>query len=1278
MKKLFHNLALFLLICALMFAAVGCNRSQDDGNVNENEGGGDVEQPVIVTKDALNAEISLEVTEQGDYTEASYNAYLEKLAVAKAVLADESATQESVDKAAADLTAARNGLKVRPISAVENTNKEIKLIPGSVREITLADYINDNNLSKVTYEVSSNNDAVLVSAIVDGKFTITAADVSDYVDAKVAIVVSYDGALKLEIEFSVKITNDIAPVLKNNEVVKNLDVFALANKESLVLDFAENVNNAGALELSYSVKCGEDTLTLDGATYTLALGEYGDDYTYVTYIVTVSYVANGKNGSLEYTFKLGLKDTTAYNVVNGNFENGLEGWTASESFGSIKDNSTFWDQNFPMFNVGKYFSSEGAEGTLASSYFVANSKYATFMIGAAAKENVYVSIEDASGNVLAIYRNIKFADLPAGVEDWNEQRQLIGVSVFVCNFVTYKVDISAYEGQSIRFVIHDHEDDGGFGFIYFDELNTYYVSEDLVPENAVLAENLLADKAALKAELALEVTEQGDYTADSYNVYLAKLAAAKALLDNVAVPQAKVDAATAALAEAYAALEVRPVLEVEDANKSFRLFSGNAQEITIADYVNENGLTKLTYAAQSSSAALRLSAISNGKFTITAGEVSEATVVTVSIIVSYDGIEKLAVELSIEITNDVAPTVYNAEVVKSYDVYELENKTNIVIDLANNVDNAGNLELTYSVNGVALDGSVYTFTLGNYNDKATNEVLNVTVAYVANGESQTISYTYTLAMKDSTAYRLENGGFENGLDGWTVVGNIGSVDGATHYWVGDGIFPEGYAFGMDGEKMFSAYAPGASEGAVGTLTSPSFKVGGSGYITFKVGGMKDGNYVYIDVVDANTKEILARYYNGNFSDVEGSNVRGCTLVAYRADLSDFMGREVFIRISDNADSGYGLFFVDSFVTYYDGMPHDFNDATPVSYTVSGTIYDLFNGGFEMGDVQGWWNQGEIGRVTGADGFFNENVPYGKDGAYLFSGVQNHGEDFNFERNTGILTSSVFEIGGSGYITYMLGGGNNICYVQVIDSTTGEILARYRQQAREDAKLIKYVADLSAYVGRSVRIQVVDNAIDGWGCVSFDAVKTYYASKPDGFIDAVDVKYELVNGSFENGMDGWKQNIWEHGAQGTLGWVESSEHDAGWYTKNDDRKDGNNIFTFCRPDGTNCENTKGELVSSSFVLKKDSYVSFRFGGAGTREVWIELVKANGEVIARFYNEAPGKQNTEMFAYYYQYTGEETECFFRVVDDSTGNYGCFVVDDFRVNLESAPEGFMAAIQ
>ncbi len=985
--------------------------------------------------------------------------------------------------------------------------------------------------------------------------------------------------------------------------------------------------------------------------------------------------------------------TTEYRVVNGNFENGLDGWTLNNifgeaPFGGIDEKATFWGEGYAMFNVGKYFSSyadgaaEASHGTLASSYFVANSAYATYMLGGAGNHNVYITIENKDGEVLAIYRNTKFADLPAGDFSVEEKREMIGNTVFLANFVTYKVSLADFAGQEIRFVIHDYASEG-WGVVFFDQLNTYYVSEDAIPEGAILAENLLANKDALHAEIALEVTEQGDYTLDSYNAYLAKLAEAKALVSDVAVTQATVDAAVAALKEARLALAVRPVEEVVGANKSFSIVSGNNKEIVLADYININGLSNITYKLEASSEVVILGSIVDGRFTITAGEVNEATTVTVSIIVYYGDVEKLTVTLSVQITNDLAPEVLDEEVVKEYDIFELEDKGSITLDLSENIDNVGNLELSYSVAGTTLSNALYTFTFGSYNDVTAYETFTVTVSYVANGEEQSVSYTYKLAMKDTTANRLANGDFESGMDGWTVVGNIGNVSSDTHYWVNDPESAEGFVFGMDGANMFSAYAPGAFEGAVGTLTSSTFKVGGSGFVTFKIGAMRDENYVYVDVVDAQTKQILARYYNGLWAERTNDVKSGCTLIAYKADLSAFMGKEVFFRISDNADSGYGLFFADSFITYYENEPADFNVATPVSYAISGTIYDVFNGGFEMGGVQGWWSIGEIGLVTNANGYWADNIPYEKVGDYLFTGVESFGADTMREGNKGTLTSSVFEIGGIGYISFKLGGGGSeFCYVQIIDAVTGEVLARYHQQAQRDAVLIQYVADLSAYIGRTARIQVVDYATSGWGCVSFDNVVTYYASSealPAGeAAQSIFHGFDITNGSFENGLDGWTMNITEAGAHNTLGWVESSEHDAGWYTKNDDRKNGANLFTFCRPDGTNCENTKGTLNSSVFTLKSNSYVSFRFGGAGTRDVHVQLCRADGSVIATFYNEAPGKVNTEMYAYYYQYTGETADCFFRVVDNSTGNYGCFVVDDFRVNLESAPEGFIAAIQ
>ena len=1085
-------------------------------------------------------------------------------------------------------------------------------------------------------------------------------------------------------------TREVAPTVSAEAVSKKYDLFDLENKESIALNFAENVNNHSNLTLSYSAKCGEEELVLDGAIYTFSFGEYDVDYVYTTFTVTVSYELNGEAGSITYTYELGVKDTGAYRVANGNFENGLNGWEVNTTvgdapFGAITNAETFWGQGFPMHNVGNYFSgvaagaAEASHGTLVSPYFTVKSAYATFMLGAAKNADVYIAIENEEGKVVAIYRNTKFADLPNDREYSDEDYMaMIGETVFALNFVTYKVDISAYAGQKIRFVLHDHASEG-FGFACFDELNTYYASEDEIPANAVLAENLLASKDALNAELALEVKEQGDYTEESFNAYVEKLNAAKALVDSVAVTQEAVDNAFKALTDARLALAVRPIVEVEGTNKSFNIISGNNKEIDISDYINTNDLSNITYEILAGE-FITLSDILDGKFTITAGDVSEAADVTVSITAFYNGEKKLTVELSIHITNDLAPTLRGEEVAVNYDIFDLVNKTDIQLDLSANVDNAGNLPLSYSVNGEAVEGNTYTFTFGAYTDEIAYVTINVTVSYTANGVEETISYTYKLGLKDTTANRLVNGGFENGLDGWTQVGNIGGISSDRTYW------NEGIEFGMDGDKMFSAYAPGALESAVGTLTSSSFKVGGSGFVTFKIGAMRDGNYVYVDVVDASTKQILARYYNGLWVE---ENLSGCKLIAYKADLSAFAGKEVFFRISDNADSGYGLFFADSFVTYYESEPDGFNTATPVDYQVSGTIYDVFNGGFEMGNVQGWWNVGEIGLVTNATGYWGDNIPYGKVGEFLFTGVESFGADTMREGNRGSLTSSVFEIGGTGWISFKLGGGGNaLCYVQVIDAVTGEVLARYHQQAQQDAKLIQYVADLSAYIGRTVRIQVVDQADSGWGCVSFDDVVTYYTSNeslPAGETAndiKGDLKYTIDNGSFESGnLDGWSMNITEAGAHNTLGWVRDSEIDAGWYAKNDDTKDGNFLFTFAQPNDVNCENSKGTLQSSTFSLKQGSFVAFKFGGAGgavNHDVYIELCRADGSVIARFYNDAPGKVNTRMNAYYYQYGGPEVNCFFRVVDNSTGDYGCFVVDDFRVNLEGAPEGFIAAIQ
>ncbi len=51
--------------------------------------------------------------------------------------------------------------------------------------------------------------------------------------------------------------------------------------------------------------------------------------------------------------------------------------------------------------------------------------------------------------------------------------------------------------------------------------------------------------------------------------------------------------------------------------------------------------------------------------------------------------------------------------------------------------------------------------------------------------------------------------------------------------------------------------------------------------------------------------------------MNGSNLANMNL--FKADLSDYLGDELVIRIVDNAVKDWGLMFVDSFITHYESL-----------------------------------------------------------------------------------------------------------------------------------------------------------------------------------------------------------------------------------------------------------------------------------------------------------------------------------------------------------------------
>lgn len=336
-------------------------------------------------------------------------------------------------------------------------------------------------------------------------------------------------------------------------------------------------------------------------------------------------------------------------------------------------------------------------------------------------------------------------------------------------------------------------------------------------------------------------------------------------------------------------------------------------------------------------------------------------------------------------------------------------------------------------------------------------------------------------------YQVKNGGFETGdLTDWECTGNIGRVV--------DEDFCLDKSYNKKGRYLFTGFEHDKIklEENTGTLTSSAFEIGGSGWFTYLLGGGKDMSLCYMSVIDAGTGEELARYYNSNFN--EGA------MNLYKADLSDFIGRTVKIRLTDNATDDWGLLMADSFVTYYENeksVPQNAITAInllTLDYLGKNNIYQVDNGDFETGFLFGWKVTGNIGRVVNQNYWLDK--PYNKEGDYLFTGFEHDGQ--KLEGNTGTLTSSAFEIGGSGWFTYLLGGGKNasLCYMSVIDAETGEELARFANSNFNDGTMSLYKADLSAFIGRTVKIRLTDNAVDDWGLLVADSFITYYENASD--------------------------------------------------------------------------------------------------------------------------------------------------------------------------------------
>lgn len=354
----------------------------------------------------------------------------------------------------------------------------------------------------------------------------------------------------------------------------------------------------------------------------------------------------------------------------------------------------------------------------------------------------------------------------------------------------------------------------------------------------------------------------------------------------------------------------------------------------------------------------------------------------------------------------------------------------------------------------------------------------------------------------TAAEDIVNGDFEEIADGqwvgWT------RQDAAFNF---RGVVSDEKINGVEMEKSGDYYFAGTKGGNPpmrGTLTSDVFKLGGNGFITFKMGAGKNTEKVYVDFFEEGNATPIAHVTN---DDCDGVYITE-HLITKVVDLSAYIGKNIYIVATDNDDGNdFAYLNLDAFrvctsdeevAAAQAEYAQQIETYGPKPFVEDETSNDIVNGGFETGDLTGWLILdgtaiSRAGVVPTSQMYWGDRSVYGE-GEYYFDGSNNGAIQENL---LGAIRSTKFTLGGDGYISFMIGAGNGGSYVALCDGNTDEELIVVHNDYFNDPALaltlLRVYMDASEYIGKVVYLKVVDDNDGSKGGFAFINVDDFRVS-----------------------------------------------------------------------------------------------------------------------------------------------------------------------------------------